>query len=311
MRRAFGGLFLMELLVMGLLLLGAGSAWANDVDPLSVQENAYGVAGPEYDVTANHISIAIFSRQNPGVTTTTALANGRIFFYDTDCNRKFDRIFKPTPNGVVIVNINTLVGVPPQGAIVAGTSVDGLNLSGGFPAGTHITLQTLQVDLAKNFAGLEDGARSNATGGWAPYDNEAFIPIIPADNGTTSTTNIHFSCPIKDLGTDLNLIDGGSPFPTGTTAQALEMLVFDTNESPIGSVHGFTCKCFTLTRPSTLFGLAATTDTMWQIVHQLTTGNPATDESFTLTYDTQFTAGPINVRWNTRPFRNPEVFFAN
>jgi len=291
------------LVLAALMVVSAGPAWANDDDPKTLGSGGggFGRVVPGYDITTGKTSILIFSTPRPGVTSTAAIANARLWFYDATCARKLDLLLPITPNDVHFINLALVGGLPTQGAVLAATTVNGLDVFGPFPAGTNLTLDTLQVDFARDHAWLEGSGHSHAAD-WTPWDSEAFIPIVPIDDGTVSRTNFRFSCPIFNLGADMNTVDPPGIFPTATTARTLSMLVFDTSEKPLASVHGCKCSCYTTTRPSTLFGGAATQDTHWQIAFDSADAF-AGGEEMTLFYDTEIHTGSINVLWNGRPYR--------
>jgi len=300
--------------LVGMLVLAAGGvAWANDTDPKNV-DDAYARLASEYDVTAGKTTVLIFSTPQPGVLSTTALALGRLWFYDADCVRKFDTPFKPTPNDVDLKLLSTLGGIPSQGAVLAGTSTDGLNPAGAFPAGTNVTMDALHVYLGTGHAWLQGSGRNNATENWTPYDNEAFIPAL-LDDGSFATTTFHFSCPIKDLGADMNLMDtsvgdDAEFFPTGTTAQTLSVLIYNTDERQLASVHGILCKCVTITRASTLFGGAASEFTHWQFYKTDTgavgSGYDASEETVRVDYTAEGHIDSLDVFVSDRAYRNPD-----
>lgn len=297
-------------------LVPAGAAWANHEDPKSV-ERAHARLAPFYDVTpgSGKVSLLVVSTPQPGVSSTAPLANGRMWFYDADCIRRFDLPLRPTPNDVVLVNVAALgTGPPPIGAILLATATDGLTPTGAFPDGTNVTADVFHVDFARNKSFLQGSARNNASVNWTPYDNEAFFPIVIFDDGVAGIVNFYFSCPIADLGRDMNTLDTAvgdapEPFPTATTAQTLDALVFDLDERALASIHNIPCKCVTITRPSTLFPGLGLRDTHWQF-YKVTTGTVGTgyhesEETFTVTGAFNLIDGIVDLIVSDRPYRNP------
>ena len=216
-------------LLMAVLALALGFAapgWASHTaDPL--EENYSTHVLPFYKVDAGWLAFAVFadtSFRDParGCPLAPCTMSIHLYFFNQDCSLVRDSIVFLSDNGVALVNLNSLPGIPNEGVIFADTK-DFSNGGGGRFLAYLILLNPVDNTLTR----IDSNPFSPSLGGdtskahWTRYDAFNTIAVTlgdaPGSIGSVKTTLMFFNA----LGGG---VSSGGPVLVGATDTLREFM---------------------------------------------------------------------------------------